>query len=115
MRRESDNFWPDKRVFITGATGMIGSWLAKELLSSGAYVVALVQDANPRSELLRSGDIDRISVVNGELEDFGTLERAINQHEIDTVFHLGAQTIVALPSDIPSQHSMPMFAEPTIF
>ena len=94
MRRESDNFWTDKRVFITGATGMIGSWLAKGLLSSGAYVVALVQDANPQSELLRSGDIDRISVVNGELEDFGTLERAINQHEIDTVFHLGAQTIV---------------------
>ena len=80
---------------------MIGSWLAKELLSSGAYVVALVQDANPQSELLRSGDIDRISVVNGGLEDFSTLERSINQHEIDTVFHLGAQTIVGTAARYP--------------
>jgi CDP-glucose 4,6-dehydratase len=80
---------------------MIGSWLAKELLASGAHVVALIQDANPQSELLRSGDINRISVVNGELEDFGTLERAINQHEIDTVFHLGAQTIVGTAHRYP--------------
>ena len=80
---------------------MIGSWLAKELLSSGAHVVALVQDANPQSELLRSGDIDRTSVVNGALEDFRVLERAINQHEIDTVFHLGAQTIVGTAVHYP--------------
>ena len=100
VQRESD-FWQDKRVFITGATGMIGSWLAKELVSRGAHVIALVQDANPQSELLRSGDIDRISVVNGALEDFSALERAINQHEIDTVFHLGAQTIVGTAVKYP--------------
>ena len=94
VRPGSEDFWSGKRVFITGATGMIGSWLAKELLASRAHVVALVQDANPQSELLRSGDIEKTSVVNGALEEFHTLERAINQHEIDTVFHLGAQTIV---------------------
>ena len=80
---------------------MIGSWLARALLSTGAHIVALVQDANPQSELLRSGDISRISVVNGELEDFRTLERAINQYEIDTVFHLGAQTIVGTAHRYP--------------
>lgn len=99
---ESQKFiWFGRRVFITGATGMIGSWLAKELLKQGAYVVALVKDADPQSELYRSGDINRISVVNGNLEDFVVLERAINLYEIDTVFHLGAQTIVGVAHRFP--------------
>jgi nucleoside-diphosphate-sugar epimerase len=54
----------------------------------------LVRDWDPQSELVRTGDILRTSVVNGRLEDFDTLERAINEHEIDTVFHLAAQPIV---------------------
>ena len=87
-------FWDGRRVLVTGATGMVGSWLVKDLLGLGARVVALIRDADPRSELYRSGDIHRISVVNGRLEEYGDLERAINEHETDVVLHLGAQTIV---------------------
>jgi CDP-glucose 4,6-dehydratase len=82
------------RVLVTGATGIVGSWLVKELLERDAEVVALVLDADPHSELIRSGDIERVAVVNGNLEDLATVERAINEHEVDTVIHLGAQTIV---------------------
>lgn len=95
------DFWKRRKVLITGATGMVGSWLVKELLVRGAAVVALVRDADPQSELYRSGDIRRISVVNGSLEDFWTLERAINEHEVETVFHLGAQTIVGTAHRFP--------------
>ena len=94
-------YWKDRRVFVTGATGMIGGWLVKDLLTQGAYVVALVLDADPQSELYRSSDVNRLSVVNGNLEDFGTLERAINAHEADTVFHLGAQAIVGVAHRAP--------------
>ena len=38
--------------------------------------------------------LSRIDVVRGELEDRSLLERALNEYEIETVFHLGAQTIV---------------------
>jgi CDP-glucose 4,6-dehydratase len=86
--------WADRRVLVTGATGIVGSWLVKRLLAEGAQVVALVRDADPQTELIRSGDIQRTSVVNGRLEDYGDVERAINEHETDTVFHLGAQAIV---------------------
>lgn len=96
-----DTFWRDRRVFVTGATGIVGSWLVKELLREGANVVALVLDADPQSELYRSGDIHRVSVVNGALEDFWTLERAINLAEVDSVFHLGAQTIVGVAHRFP--------------
>ena len=93
-----------RRVFVTGATGIVGSWLTRRLVDEGAYVVALVRDADPQSELFRSGTAQRVSVVTGSLEDYPSLERAINEHETDLVIHLGAQTIVgtALRSPLPT-------------
>jgi CDP-glucose 4,6-dehydratase len=88
--------WSESRALVTGATGMVGSWLVKRLLERGTQVAALVRDNDPHSEVVRSGDIQRISVVNGALEDYTTVERAIVEHDIDTVFHLGAQTIVGI-------------------
>jgi CDP-glucose 4,6-dehydratase len=96
--------WSGERVLVTGATGMVGSWLVRHLLRLGAYVVVLVRDLDPQTELVRSGDINRCTVVNGKLEDYWALERAINEHEISTVFHIGAQAIVgaALRSPLPT-------------
>ncbi len=95
------NFWSDRPVLVTGATGMIGSWLVKALLRRGARVAILLRDPDPQSELIRSHDIDRTTTVNGVLEEFWEVERAINDHEIDTVFHLGAQTIVGAAHRFP--------------
>jgi CDP-glucose 4,6-dehydratase len=95
------DFWKDRRVFVTGATGIVGAWLVKALLQAGAHVVALIRDADPQSELYRSGDIRRLAVVSGCLEHFQTLERAINEHEIEAVFHLGAQPIVGVAQRFP--------------
>lgn len=90
------DFWRNRRVFVTGATGMTGSWLVKDLLARGAQVVALVHDRGPESELYRSGDVEMISVVRGRLEDFRTIEGAVAASEADTVFHLGAQAVVGI-------------------
>ncbi|MHB0913514.1 MAG: GDP-mannose 4,6-dehydratase [Armatimonadota bacterium] len=95
------DFWESKRVFVTGATGLVGSWLIKSLVEKRAYTVALVRDCDPQSEFVRSGAIRKTSVVNGRLEDYYDIERAINEHEIDTVFHLGAQTIVGTANRSP--------------
>ncbi len=88
------NFWANKHVFVTGATGLVGSWLVKDLLAAGAQVIALVRDVDPQSEFYRSGDYQHTSIVNGHLEDYAIIERAINEHQVDTVFHLAAQPIV---------------------
>jgi CDP-glucose 4,6-dehydratase len=88
------NFWQGRRVLVTGATGVVGSWLVKDLLAEGAHVVALIRDANAQSELYRSRDIEHVTVAPGNVEDFWALELAINEHEVQTVFHLAAQTIV---------------------
>lgn len=82
---------------------MVGSWLTKRMVAENAYVVALIRDSDTQSELWRSGIINRINSVNGRLEDYASVERAINEHDVDTVFHLGAQTIVGTAQRSPMQ------------
>lgn len=83
-------------MFVTGATGLLGSWLVPELMQRGAVVVALVRDGAPRSRLVRDGWLARIATVRGSLTDDGLVRRALAEYSIDTVFHLGAQTLVGI-------------------
>ncbi len=87
-------YWINKNVFITGASGFLGYWLTKALVQKKANVVVLIRDCDPQTPLFRSKLIEKTRVVQGALEDYASLERGINEHEIDSVFHLGAQTIV---------------------
>ncbi len=88
------SFWKNKSVLVTGATGLVGSWLVKDLLVRGASVTALVLDNEPSSQLIRSGDYNQISIVNGDLRNYKDVSRAAFINECTDVFHLGAQTIV---------------------
>lgn len=90
----SGQAWRDRRVLVTGATGLLGTALIGELLARGAEVVALVRDWNPRRPLIATSVIDRLQVVSGALEHPGVITRALTQHDIDCVFHLGAQALV---------------------
>lgn len=91
-------FWRDRNVFVTGASGLLGSWMTQELVARGANVTCLLRDWVPASRLVSEGLLERVSVVRGELEDAPLLLRALNEHEIETVLHLGAQTIVGTAS-----------------
>lgn len=87
-------FWKGRNVFVTGATGLLGSWLTRTLVEAGANVTCLIRDTVPQSYLVTSGTVQHVNIVHGELEDYFTVLRAINEYEVETVFHLGAQTIV---------------------
>ena len=82
-------------ILVTGATGIVGGWLVRRLLGMGGNVVVLLRDEPVHSELLRSGDVDRVTRVRGSLEDDRLLERILVDYDIGLVFHLGAQTQVA--------------------
>lgn len=99
MAIKSNSFWKNRNVLITGCTGLLGSWLTKELIEKRANVVGLIRDLVPESNLKDS--MDKINIVHGDVEDLKLVERALNEYEIDTVFHLAAQTIVVTANRSP--------------
>ncbi len=95
------SFWRDRPVMVTGGAGFLGSWLVKRLQEAGAEVVCLLRDKVPQSELFRSGLADKVNLVEGDVTDQALLERVLGEYEIDTVFHLAAQTIVPIANRNP--------------
>jgi CDP-glucose 4,6-dehydratase len=96
-----DGFWRDRRVLVTGCTGLVGSWTVRALCERGAHVVGLIRDQVAGSELARSGFLERIDIVHGSVESHPLVERALAEYEIQTVFHLAAQTIVGIANRSP--------------
>lgn len=94
-------FWKGKRVFVTGGTGFVGANLVKALVDSGSEVVCLRRDHMTPTSLEALGIAEKVSYITGEVEDHILLERALNENEIDTVFHLAAQAIVGSANRSP--------------
>ena len=94
-------FWQDRPTFVTGGTGLVGSWLVKRLIEAGADVICLVRDWVPQSELVRAKSLEHVKVVRGDICDRNILERTLGEYEIDTVIHLAAQTIVTIANRNP--------------
>jgi CDP-glucose 4,6-dehydratase len=96
-----NSFWRDRSVFVTGGTGLLGSWLVKQLIDAGANVVCLVRDWVPQSELVRSRRIEQVTTVRGDILDRELIERTLGEYEVEVVFHLAAQTIVGIANRNP--------------
>lgn len=95
------NPWLHRNVFVTGCTGLLGSWLTAELVSRGANVVGLVRDQVGFSCLYSLVKADSFAQVRGQVEDYLLLERILNEYEIEAVFHLAAQTLVGIANRSP--------------
>ena len=79
------------RAFVTGATGFIGSHVARKLRGRGDEVVALVRSPDKASEL---GDLG-CELVEGSLSDEAAIQRGVQG--VDAVFHVGAAYKVGIP------------------
>lgn len=90
-----------RSVFVTGAYGLLGSWMSKALLDAGARVTVLRRDTTAISALKIEGTEDRCDVVTGDLCDAALMARIVGEYEVDTVFHLAAQTIVGTANRSP--------------
>ncbi|HEV2753353.1 MAG TPA: NAD-dependent epimerase/dehydratase family protein, partial [Solirubrobacteraceae bacterium] len=80
---------------MTGATGLIGSWLVAALTGRGVRVVIVRRPGST------SAVPDRSAVVEAEVTDEQSLVGALAAHEVDTVFHLAAQSIVGSAQQAP--------------
>lgn len=95
------HYWHDRSVFITGANGFAGSWLAGALVERGARVVALIRDVVPQGGLRLMGIQDTVTQIHGDLGDLPLLERLLNEYQVHTCFHLAAQAIVGAANRSP--------------
>jgi CDP-glucose 4,6-dehydratase len=81
-------------AFVTGAYGLLGAALVPALLDAGVEVTVLRRDSMPRSALVLTGTERHVNVVSGDVTDLSLISRALAEYEVDTVFHLAAQTLV---------------------
>ena len=88
---------------VTGARGFVGGWLAKELLLRGDRVVSFDKRrlTEKPSAVGMLGIEDDLIQVEGDLCDADELARVLKENDVDTVFHLAAETIVSTVQDSP--------------
>ena len=88
-------------VLVTGAHGLLGSWLTAALLDAGARVVVIRRDEPAVTALELAGIAGRVDSVRGDVCEEGLIARALAEYEVDSVFHLAAQTLVGVANHSP--------------
>ena len=83
----SSIFWSGKTVFVAGATGFLGGWLVRRLITHGAHVVALVRSHKPHSQFFMGSLDKQASVEWGSVDDQRVIEGIFKRHPIDIFFH----------------------------
>lgn len=86
--------WKNKRVFITGFEGFLGSHLTKALISCGAKIFGLDIKVQRKGTILNAADYKKIAVIKGSVANYGLVEGIIRKNRINIVFHLAARAIV---------------------
>lgn len=94
-------FWQGRKTFVTGATGFVGANLVARLVRDGARVFCLERDEVQPNSLDLLSLRDKVTVVNGSVDDLALMQRILNEYEIDAVFHLAAQALVGAANRSP--------------
>lgn len=90
-----NNVFKGLPVLVTGHTGFKGSWLSIWLSELGARVIGYSLDPpTVPSHFEASHLARRIVDTRGDVRDFGTLCKTLQEHRPQVVFHLAAQPIV---------------------
>jgi CDP-glucose 4,6-dehydratase len=88
-------------VLVTGAHGLLGSRLTAAIVARGDRVVVLRRVRRAASALDLLGIAGRVASVHGDICDDGLVARTLREHEVDSVFHLAAQSVVATARESP--------------
>ena len=89
------NFYKNKKVLVTGATGFKGAWLCSWLLKLGAKVYGIGFTPNKNKNLFYSLSLDKKIVLKlFDIRDFKKLNKFINFARPSIIFHLAGQPLV---------------------
>jgi CDP-glucose 4,6-dehydratase len=93
----TQEFWRDKRVFLSGHTGFKGSWLSLWLQSLGAEVFGLALAPPSQPSLFEVAHVaSGMSSVTGDIRDLQTVLHAMQRFRPQIVIHMAAQSLVRL-------------------
>jgi CDP-glucose 4,6-dehydratase len=96
--------WQDVRVFISGGTGFVGSWILHELLEKGAKITVLSSDTSSTvNHRFLMHNKKNCSCVIGSIDDSELVNKIFAEHEIEFCFHLAARTLTYSGSKNPLQ------------
>lgn len=95
------NVWKDRRVLVTGGSGLLGAELVSQLVDLDAHVVVVLRDRVNKSRFFSEGLDKKVDIAYGDIVDFSFVERVVVEYEVDTIFHLAAQTIVGIANRGP--------------
>ena len=91
----NNNFWKEKKVFITGHTGFKGSWLCIWLHSLGAKITGFALEPPTNPSLFKLCHIDElVNSIICDIADAKKLQSAIKSSESEIVIHMAAQPLV---------------------
>lgn len=89
------NFWKNKKVFLTGHTGFKGCWLSIWLHKMGANVTGFALNLPTEPSLFSLAKVnDLINDIRGDIRDINSLQRCIKETKPEIVIHMAAQPIV---------------------
>jgi CDP-glucose 4,6-dehydratase len=91
--------WLDRRVFVTGATGLVGQWLTRALIAKGANLVLLVRDGVP----VMFDFAHSCNIIRGDVTDQPLMERILNEYDVEAIYHLAAMSIVQYGNELPRE------------
>ena len=96
------SFWKDKQVLLTGHTGFKGGWLSLWLQSLGASVTGYALNPPTNPSLFEVANVaDHMKSVIGDVRDFNTLQRVMQESNPEIVIHMAAQPLVRYSYDNP--------------
>ena len=93
----------DERFLVTGALGCIGAWTVRTLVREGIRVVAFDLAADPRRlrSITTPDELAEVSLVEGDITDLDSVEKALTEHRITNVIHLAALQVPACRANPP--------------
>ncbi len=88
------SFWKDKRVLVTGGTGLVGSHIVEALLDSGAKAIVPYILLDNESYFVVNGFDKKVTLAPCDIKDRDKVFQLVSTMEVDIILHLGAQAIV---------------------